>query len=271
VTHDAHLLRATFDSASDLYQSARPDYPDPLYDTLIETTGIEAGSHLLEVGCASGKATLPLARRGFQITCVEIGHDLVATARRNLAEFSKVDVDEGAFETWRSPTNDRFDLVFAATAWHWIDPGARYHRAWELLRPEGHLAFWSATHVFPDDGDPFFLEIQEVYESIGEVLPNATRRPRPGELSDSRSEIVSSGLFDDIVVRQFDWETIYTADEYIALLNTFSNHIAMAEWKRDRLYTEIRSRLARRPDNRLRRHWGAALHIARRADRPTGT
>jgi hypothetical protein len=49
------------------------------------------------------------------------------------------------------------------------------------------------------------------------------------------------------------------------LLDTFSGHIAMADWQRDRLYGEIRRRLAARPDGQLRRHWGAVLHVARRA------
>ncbi len=42
----------------------------------------------------------------------------------------------------------------------------------------------------------------------------------------------------------------------------------MAPWQRDRLYAEIRRRLAARPDGRLRRHWGAVLHLARRLDQP---
>ena len=65
-------------------------------------------------------------------------------------------------------------------------------------------------------------------------------------------------------VRQFDWERRYDADGYIDRPNTFSGHIAMADWQRDRLHGEIRVRLSRRPDVILRRHWGAALHIARR-------
>ena len=64
-----------------------------------------------------------------------------------------------------------YDLVYAATAWHWVDPEVRYQRAHEVLRPGGHLAFWRADHVFPVGGDPFFAEIQEVYDEIGEGLP----------------------------------------------------------------------------------------------------
>jgi len=144
VADDRHRLRMTFDAVADLYQQARPEYPEQLYDALVEAAGIKTGDRLLEVGCATGKATIPLARRGFRITCIEIGPDLVVAARRNLTDFPGVEITEGAFETCRPLVDGQFDLVFAATAWHWIDMATRYERAWELLRPGGHLAFWSA-------------------------------------------------------------------------------------------------------------------------------
>jgi SAM-dependent methyltransferase len=268
---DRELLRATFDAAADRYQRARPDYPADLFDELVRLAGLSPGDTLLEIGCATGKATLPLARAGLRIVCLEIGQNLVSAARRELSGYSGVAVVRQAFEDWRPDgSGSGFDLVFAATSWHWIDPAVRYQRAWQALRPGGHLAFWSATHVVPADGDPFFAEIQEVYDEIGEALPPGTRFVRPGELPDSVAEIQDSGLFDQVVVRQFDWEVRYDADGYIGLLDTFSGHLAMAPWQRDRLYGEIRRRLAFRPDGQLRRHWGAALHVARRRDGAAG-
>jgi hypothetical protein len=44
---------------------------------------------------------------------------------------------------------------------------------------------------------------------------------------------------------------------------------ALLDWQRDRLYGEIRRRLAGRPDRSVRRHLGAVLHVARRLERPT--
>ncbi len=267
VAGDRQQLRTTFDSAADLYQRARPPYPAELFDTLAGLARLKAGDRLLEIGCATGKATIPLARRGFGLTCLEIGPRLAAAARRNLAGFPDVDIVAAAFETWRPRAGDRFALVFAATAWHWVNPAVRYQRAWELLRPGGHLAFWSAAHVFPDGGDPFFAEIQDVCDEIGAGLPGDVTRPRPGDLPDSRAEITGSGLFGDVAVRHFDWEVGYDAEGYLALLDTFSSHITMEAWQRERLYGEIRRRLAQRPDGRLRRHWGAVLHVARRQER----
>ncbi|MDF2652032.1 MAG: class SAM-dependent methyltransferase [Paenibacillus sp.] len=68
----------------------------------------------------------------------------------------------------------------------------------------------------------------------------------------------------EILQRHFDWERIYHVDEYIKLLETFSGHILMKEWKREKLFNEIRVRLNSRQEKSVRRHWGAVLHVARR-------
>jgi SAM-dependent methyltransferase len=267
VSDDRDQLRTTFNSAAALYHQARPEYPAELFGELARLAGLRPGDRLLEVGCATGKATVPLARRGFQITCVELGADLAAEARRNLGGSPQVTIVNEAFETWEPPQAG-FDLVYAATAWHWIDPAVRYRKAWELLREDGHLAFWSATHAFPAGGDRFFHELQDVYDEINEGLPPGAQYLAAGELPDERTEIEATGLFTETKIRRFGWEIEYTAEEYIRLLDTFSGHIAMAQWQRDRLYGEIRRRLGERPGGRLSRGWGAVLHVARRRDAP---
>src|SRR5260370_37403724 len=69
-------LRQTFDRAAVLYDRVRPDYPEALFDDLITGAGLMPGGRLLEVGCATGKSTGPLARRGFRVTCVGLGGSL---------------------------------------------------------------------------------------------------------------------------------------------------------------------------------------------------
>ena len=46
-------LKRIFDSRAGLYQQARPEYPDQLYDVLVETAGIKPSNRLLEVGCTT--------------------------------------------------------------------------------------------------------------------------------------------------------------------------------------------------------------------------
>ncbi len=50
---DRQRLALTFDSAADLYDRVRPDYPDALFDDLITATDLTQASRLLEVGSAT--------------------------------------------------------------------------------------------------------------------------------------------------------------------------------------------------------------------------
>jgi SAM-dependent methyltransferase len=254
-------LCETFESAADGYDAARPSYPKQLFDDLVELAELRPRAQLLEIGCATGKATRPLLERGFSVVCVELGLRLAERARANLAGMP-AEIHVAPFEVWENE-RDQFDLVYAATAWHWIDPAIRYRKAYELLRPTGHLAFWSAQHAFPVDYDPFFAEIEEVYDAIGESRPGQWPPSPPDRVPDDVAEIEATGLFERIHVRRYLWETEYSADEYIALLDTFSGHIAMEESKRARLYGEIRHRIGRRTPPFVRRHWNAILHVAR--------
>jgi hypothetical protein len=70
-----------------------------------------------------------------------------------------------------APASERFAMVFAATARHWVDP----HRALpqgEMLEPHGYLAAWGAGHVIPYDGDPFSKSCREIPLRAGACLRN---------------------------------------------------------------------------------------------------
>jgi SAM-dependent methyltransferase len=244
---------SVFDATVDRYDEARPEYPAELIDDLVALAQLQPGDRLLEIGCATGKAARPLLARGFRLTCVEPGPSLAARAAATL----DADVHHARFEDWVGEPG-AFDLVFAATAWHWIDPGVKYAKAHAQLRPGGHFAFWTASHALPEGFDPFFTEIQEVYDEINESHPGDWP---PAPTPDQRVEIEATGLFGGVEVRRHLWELQYTADEYIALLETFSGHIEMTGAQRERLYGEIRRRLGGR---KVRRHWEAVLHVARR-------
>jgi len=253
--------RRSFDSTADLYDAARPECPDQLFDDLVELAELEPGARLLEIGCATGKATRPLLDRGFSVVCVELGARLAERARQNLAG-RPVEIHVAPFETWEGEPG-AFALVYAATAWHWVEPALRYRKAHRLLRLGGHLAFWSALHAFPEGFDPFFTEIQEVYDALGEGFGDPWPPPPPEQEPDVANEVAASGLFEDVQVRRYVWDRLYTADQYIALLETFSGHVAMDASKRERLYHEVRERIESRPERRVRRHWYAILHVAR--------
>jgi len=129
-------LRAVFDEAALLYDEVRPGYPEELFDDVVSLSGVPPGGRILEIGCGMGQATVPLARRGYRMLCVELGENLAAVARRNLAAYPRAEVQVGPFEEWQ-PQEVPFDLAVSATAFHWLDPEVAYPRVADALREAG--------------------------------------------------------------------------------------------------------------------------------------
>jgi SAM-dependent methyltransferase len=261
VTRD---LRTTFEQAADLYDRARPGYPDALFDDLAELAELFRGARVCEIGCGTGQASVPLAERGYGLTCVELGTQLAAVAARKLARFPHAEVINADFETWR-PENADFDAVVAFTSFHWLDPAVRYAKPASLLRRGGALAVVATHHVLPADGDPFFALVQEDYDAIVPDDPQtAEGPPRPPEaIADLGDDIATTGLFENAGARRYVWDLTYTADEYIDVLSTYSGHRALDEERRDALFERIRRRIAARPDGRVRKTYLALLNVAR--------
>jgi SAM-dependent methyltransferase len=190
---DRERLRSTFDQAAELYDRVRPRYPPALFDDLAELTGIGPGSRVLEIGPGTGQATIPLAERGCQVVAVELGAHLAAVARRNLARFPAVEVVTAAFEAWPLPS-EPFDLVLAATAFHWIDPAVRVDKAADALRPGGWLATIATHHVAGGD-ESFFAEAQDCYICWDPATPPTASRcpPRRTFPAPARSSTAPAG------------------------------------------------------------------------------
>lgn len=255
-------LRATFEEVPELYDRARPVYPDELFDDLVALARLGEQARILEIGCGTGQATLPLARRGFAITCVELGEQLARVARRKTDAFSKVEIVSANFETWKPP-QEPFDAVVAFTAFHWLDPDLRYEKSGRVLREGGVLAVVGTQHVWPEGGDPFWAEVQEDYDA---VAPDADNRPPPlpDSVPDLAAEIEASGRFENVAVLRYQWDVTYTADEYIAVLDTYSGHRSFDDETRRDLYERIHRRVERCPDSSVRKTYLATLNVARR-------
>jgi SAM-dependent methyltransferase len=252
--------RATFDEVAELYARARPRYPELVIDDVVELGRFGPGLRLVEIGCGTGQATAALAERGLDVTCVELGPRLAEVARRELAQYPSVRVVNADFEHWE-PEGMPWDGVASFTAFHWIDPERRYALAARLLRPKGALAVVHMPHVVPPGGDPFFLEAQEDYRAVG--LAGDEPPPAPDDVPDLASEFDASGLFEPVTVRRRVIEHDVTADDHVALIGTFSDHLLLPASQREELVARLRRRFEARPSGTARKSVLYIVHVAR--------
>jgi SAM-dependent methyltransferase len=254
---DREQLRTTFGSVAEQYDRARPSYPAAVFDDLAEIAGLDAGARVVEVGPGTGKATVDLVRRGYAVTGVELSPDLAEVARRS-APGAQIVVAE--FERWQ-PETAGFDTIVATAAYHWIDPEHRYAKPLALLKPGGALAVVHGRHVLPAGGDPFWAEAQEDYDAVVPHPDNAPPPP-PEKIADEwGDEFRDSAVFDRVEERRHLQALVYTADEYVDLLGTFSENIALPPEQRDELFRRLHARAESRPGGTVTKHFLLTLTV----------
>lgn len=253
--------RTLFDTVAELYDRARPTYPAEVFDDVAKLAGLRQGSRVLEIGCGTGQATLPLARRGYRITAVELGANLAAVARRNLAAYPDVEVIAAAFEDWQV-SDEPFDVVFAATAFHWLDAATALPKIAAALRPGGSLAILSGGHV-EGGTSQFFVDVQQCYERHMPGTPPGLRLSRAEDLPAGAPKVEASGLFGPVTSRRYVWLREFTTRTYLDELGTYSSHLALDEEHRRALLSCIATLIDQRYGGRITKAYVTDLNVAR--------
>jgi SAM-dependent methyltransferase len=211
-----------FGEVAEDYARERPEYPGALLDDVAAL-----GRRALEVGAGTGKATAGLLARGVHVTALEPSAEMAAVGRRLNPGATWVESGLEDFEG-----EDRFDVVYAAQSWHWVDPERGFARAHALLDPGGWLAlFWNQA----DDGDPAQRRaIDAVYARLAPELADS------GHRSDHAAGIRASGLFGEVEERGYAWSRELSAEAYVRLLGTHSNHRLLPDDRRAGLQAAVR-------------------------------
>jgi SAM-dependent methyltransferase len=260
---EAKRLRRTFDEAASLYDEVRPGYPEDLFDDIISLSGIRPAGQILEIGCGTGQATVPFARRGYRILCIELGENMAALARRNLRRYPQAEVRTEVFE--ESSLRERaFDLAISATAFHWLDAAVAYPKVARALRDGGSLALFWNVHVHSEASEDFFEAAQRIYEREARETWDHKYEgpPRAHEVPDRTGEIESSGLFEAVTRRNYRWDETYDAEGYLSVLNTYSGHRSLSDDARERLFRGIADLIDNRFRGRIVKGYLTTLYVA---------
>jgi SAM-dependent methyltransferase len=218
--------RFHFNNHATLYDAVRPEYPSLLIEDLITLGGVPPGASILDIGCGTGKSTMPFAMREYSVCALDPGSNMLDRCRHNLKGYANVTYECGSFESWNW-SGRKFDLVVSGTAFHWVSE-AGHKKLSELLQPNGALGiFW---HTFLSGSDPIYATINELYkkhapEHFGEDNPEGL------ELFDLKRErlFLSIPGFADWRVIRYYTNYVYDSNRYVDLMRTWSTHRNIGE------------------------------------------
>ena len=237
----------TFNIVADAYEKIRPGYPDELYQALFAYAPLDASRSALEIGIGAGQATPPVLKTGCTLTAVEYGDQLARLCREKFSGYVRFSVITGKFEDAGLP-EDSFDLVYSASAFHWVPEEIGYPKVFRILKSGGTFARF-ANHPYQAKDNPvLFEEIQNAYAEY--YYPYYKKQPgKLGEYTEeqaaARAAIADRYGFMDTQYMLFHRVRTLSAAEYRKLIGTYSDHITIEERIRERFFDAIEDTINR--------------------------
>ena len=215
-----------FNQVAEAFERWRPGYVPELYQDLFAYHSIAPSSRVLEIGIGTGHATLPILATGCSLTAVELGNRLVALVRKKFQGVPNFTVIQADFQKYEAEEGS-YDLIYSASAFHWIPEEEGYTRVFRLLKSGGTFARF-AHHLFYRKGqEKLFAAIQQVYAAY---MPGSAPSPEYREEdAEFRAAIALKYGFTNIAWHLYHQTLTYTAQEYAAMIGTYSDHIALGK------------------------------------------
>jgi len=241
-------LEWTFDTVASTYEKMRPGYVDALYQKIFSYLPIDENSRVVEIGSGAGQATEPLLKTGCHLTAVEYGAHFSELLRNKFRQYPKFSVITGKFEDTPLESN-AFDLIYSASAFHWVPEEIGYKKVFSLLKSGGAFARF-ANHPYRDKGNPALSKaIDELYDQYYYKFYPNKQKPTPVECGEEeakeRALLAEKYGFTDIQYALFHRERVFSAKEYVQLMSTYSDHIAMEETLRTAFYEKVEEAINR--------------------------
>ena len=218
------VLRKTFNTDEYNYDKSRPDYPKELFYDILDYINLSENSNVLEIGIGTGQATLPFLNKGCKVTAVELGDKLASYCAQKYSHFDNFSIINSDFIEADLPEKS-FDLIYSATAFHWIPKDSGYAKIKSLLNSDGAVAlFWN--HPFVSNvSDETNLASMAIYEKY---RPN-DKTPVEFDLSKCQEQIneLEQYGFKNVKSKIYKRTRKLTSDEYISLIKTYSDHNAL--------------------------------------------
>ncbi len=229
-------FETTFDNAAAEYEKIRPAYVPAIFEDIMSYSPVAASSSVLEIGMGTGTATMPFLNTGCRFTGIEPGENLARIASHKYRDFANFSVCAQSLQDFDCP-DASFDLVYAATAFHWIPEEYGYRRVYALLKDGGAFARFR-YHALPDKGRAALTEeIQALYRKY-------MKRGKPAEFTEADAKAIADTAasygFIDTQYKLYYTTKDFTSDEYMMLLKTYPDHMKLPEPDRAKLFEGIR-------------------------------
>jgi len=219
------------------YDYARPGYKKEIRDQICQFANLNKGAQVLEVGAGTGQAT-DLFVDSYNLDLLEVS-DVQVNYLKEKYVGRNVSVHKEYFEDYE--TEKKYDLIYSATAFHWVNPNVGYVKTRNMLKDGGTLAlFWHMAPHIRRSGRIF----EGIYDIKRKYLNGQGLGWEEQEYLDREknyySKFIQNAGYLEPQCFVYKWKEEYFADRFACLQNTLLETFDLSEEKKTRYLDEIK-------------------------------
>jgi SAM-dependent methyltransferase len=263
-------INEIYSEVASLYHDFRPKYPEHLIEQAIQSSPLlnkePSKCNILEVGCGPGTLTLPLLKRGFNVTAIDPGSGMIGKCREVCGEYENMNIHQVSLKEFESDAP--FDAIFAGSSLHWAlaenDRAAMIAKLHSLLKDSGTLVLlWN----FPPEPKDDVLD--EIADAIGETKPfylsNGSVQDHEKQLAEKvLTPLHESNLFEPFETFGNQLSEDLLIPNFISFLKTLSNYIVMETEEATKFFNVVEQTLIERHGNTIPTSRKSVLNVLSR-------
>lgn len=161
MSKEAH--KNLFSGAASYYSQYRANYPQELFERVVQSFALDGTGRLLDLGCGPGNVALGLSPYFQEIVAVDVNPEMLAEGKRRAAEAGVQNI------TWLElpaeeigPELGTFRLVTLGRSFHWMERDLVLQKAHEVLGSGGGIAILGgdSRSAFPRAGSWWWLVVE---------------------------------------------------------------------------------------------------------------
>jgi SAM-dependent methyltransferase len=226
---------ASFDSAVEDYDAARPSYPNEVYDLLERRTGGLTAKSIADAGAGTGIVARQLLERGAVVLAFDPGPAILRRATIRTPTLCAMIAKAEAV-----PVRPHiFDMVCFGQSWHWVDQEDGAEEMSRILKPRGWWTAWW-NHPWADEEAWF----DQYYCLLETTCPGVSRKQR--NIDWCSEAIDAQGTFDVPERHIVEWERRVTVEDWLTDLRSHSYFMGLEATQRQDLLAAAEAILRRR-------------------------
>lgn len=137
-----------YDKKHNYMDSADTNYVNNLVERLISEAKIKKHHKILEIGCGKGRFSIPLLKKGYNLTCIDLSDNLLKDFKKSVSAEMKARIINDDFNKIAKKLKNKFDFIIGFYILHHLENLEESFKNMKVMLKKGGKIIFSENNPY---------------------------------------------------------------------------------------------------------------------------